>query len=170
MITNQLKRNIILGWLLYVFRSFLQVSFRFHCQLINFVWLSIDLSSFSWSQSRPQSNLKQFSKISFLLSSYSDKTRWSQGKAETSPFTFWWLYILNGHLPKTIATCFLQKGFLVLILHSTSFICLTWKRKETMEQQQHRAYEWTKSNKKNKTKATSYWNLQLVLLLDLSLK
>ena len=45
-LTNQLKRKIILGWLLYVLRSFLQVGFRFHYQLINLVWLSTDLSSF----------------------------------------------------------------------------------------------------------------------------
>ena len=35
MITNQLKENIILGWLLYVIRSFLLVGFRFQYQLIS---------------------------------------------------------------------------------------------------------------------------------------
>ena len=34
-ISNQLKENIILGWLLYVVKSFFQVSFRFQYQLIN---------------------------------------------------------------------------------------------------------------------------------------
>ena len=34
MITNQLKKNIIQVWLLYVIRSFLRVSFRFQYQLI----------------------------------------------------------------------------------------------------------------------------------------
>ena len=46
MITNQLKENVIQGWL---FRSFLQVSFRFQYQFINLVLLSFDLSSFRWS-------------------------------------------------------------------------------------------------------------------------
>ena len=74
-LTNQLKRKIILGWLLYVLRSFLQVGFRFHYQLINLVWLST------------------LTCLHLLLS------------------TFWWLYILNVQLPKTIATWFLKKKF-----------------------------------------------------------
>ena len=41
MITNQLKENIIQGWLVYVIRSFLQVGFRFHYQPINLVWLPL---------------------------------------------------------------------------------------------------------------------------------
>ena len=49
MITNQLKENIIQGWLLYVIRSFFQADFRFQSQLINLVWLSFDFFSFSWS-------------------------------------------------------------------------------------------------------------------------
>ena len=48
-ITNQLKENIIQGWLLYVIRPFLQVDFHFQCQLINLIWLSFDFLSFSWS-------------------------------------------------------------------------------------------------------------------------
>ena len=84
MITKQLKGNIILGWLLYFIKSFFQVGFRFQHQLIiNLVWFSIDFSSFSWSQSRPQSNFKKL-KISFSLSSYSGKTCWSQGWTEAS--------------------------------------------------------------------------------------
>ena len=47
MISNQLKENITQGYLLYVIRSFLQVGFRFQYQLMNFVWLSIYLFSFS---------------------------------------------------------------------------------------------------------------------------
>ena len=50
---QSVKENIIQGWLLYVIRSLLQVGFRFQYQLINLVWLSIDLFSFSWSQSCP---------------------------------------------------------------------------------------------------------------------
>ena len=49
MITNQLKENIIQGWLLYVIESFLEVGFRFQYQLINLAWLSFDFFSFSWS-------------------------------------------------------------------------------------------------------------------------
>ena len=46
-ITNQLKENIIQGWLLYIIRFFLQVSFRFLYQLINLVWLSFGYFSFT---------------------------------------------------------------------------------------------------------------------------
>ena len=98
-IRNQLKGNIILGWLLYIIRSFLQVRSRFECQLINPVWLSIDFLSFNWSQSCPQSKFKKL-KISFLLYPYSETTlidhfrRWSQGWAEASLTAFSWLYIL----------------------------------------------------------------------------
>ena len=49
MITNELKDNIIQGWLLYVIRSFLQVDFHIHYQLINLVWFSCDFFSFSRS-------------------------------------------------------------------------------------------------------------------------
>ena len=49
LITNQLKENIIPGWLLYIINSFLQVGFRSQYQLINLVWLSFDFFSFSWS-------------------------------------------------------------------------------------------------------------------------
>ena len=46
---NQLKEKIIQGWLLYIIRSFLEVGFRFHSQLINLAWLSFDFFSFSGS-------------------------------------------------------------------------------------------------------------------------
>ena len=92
-IRNQLKGNIILRWLLYIIRSFLQVRSRFLYQLINLVCLSIDFFSFNWSQSRPQSNFKEL-KISFLPSPYSEKTRWGQGWAEASLTAFSWLCIL----------------------------------------------------------------------------
>ena len=49
LITNQLKENIIQGWLLYVMRSFFQEGFCFQYQLINLVWLSFDFFSLSWS-------------------------------------------------------------------------------------------------------------------------
>ena len=80
MITDQLKGNIILGWLLYVIRSFFLVSFCFQYRLINFVWLSIQLFSFSWSQSHLQNNFKKY-KSSFSSSSYSEKMHWGQAEA-----------------------------------------------------------------------------------------
>ena len=49
MIANPWKENIIQGWLLYVIRLFLQVSFRFQYQLINVVRLSFDFFSFGWN-------------------------------------------------------------------------------------------------------------------------
>ena len=93
MIINQLNENIIQGWLLYVVRFFLQVGIRFQYQLIDLVWLSIDFFSFSWSQPRPQSNLKKL-KISFSSSSYCEKMCCSQGWAEALLSAFSWLYIL----------------------------------------------------------------------------
>ena len=72
---HQLKWNIILGWLLYVIRSFLQVGFPFQYQLINILWLSIAFISFSWIKSCPQSNFKKL-KTSFLSFLYSEKMRW----------------------------------------------------------------------------------------------
>ena len=49
-------------------------------------------------------------------------------------------------LSKNITKCFLKKSFFVLILQSTCLFCITWKRKQTMEHQPHRACEWMKSN------------------------
>ena len=90
MITNQSQGSIILGLLLYFIRSFLQVGFRFQYQLmINLVWLSIDFSSFSWSQYRPQGNFKKL-KISFRLLFIA--RRRAGVKVKMKPFL--WLYIL----------------------------------------------------------------------------
>ena len=48
--------------------------------------------------------------------------------------------------------------FLLLMLQSTYFICTSWKRKGTMEQQSHRTCEWIKSKQKqNKNKVTPNW-------------
>ena len=58
---------------------------------------------------------------------------------------------------------------LVLILQSTCFICTTWKRKQTMEQQPHRACERTKSKQKQ-NQVTSHSNWPRVLLFDLAHK
>ena len=83
--------NIILGWLLYVIRYFLQVGFRFQYQLISFVWLSIDFFSLSSGQSRPQSNFKEL-KTSFSLSSYTGKMHCGRRWTEASLSTFPWLF------------------------------------------------------------------------------
>ena len=117
----------------------------------NPVWLFADFFSFSWSQYRPQSNFKK-SEISFSPSCHSEKMLWGQSLAESSLSTFSWLYILVFAVVQKYHKMFSEtKFFLVLILESTCFICITWKRKQTMEQQPHRACEWTKSNQ-NKTK------------------
>ena len=51
-ITNQLKVNIIKGWLLYVIKSFIQVGFRFHSLILSGFPLTsfyqASLSAFSW--------------------------------------------------------------------------------------------------------------------------
>ena len=137
MITNQLEGNIILGWLLYVINSFLQVGFHFQYRLINLVWLSIDFFSFSWSQSHPQNNFKKL-KTYFSPCSYSEKMRSSQDWAEASLCTFSWHYIFVCAVVQKYREMFsLKKFFLVLILQSTCFICITSKRKQTTEQQPH---------------------------------
>ena len=97
MITNQLKYNIIQVWLLYVIKSFLQVDFRIHYQLINLVWLFSLFFSFNLSLT----------------------------------ICFWWiLYSCVCSCPKLSRNVFYLQlfTFLVLILRSTCFVCITWKR------------------------------------------
>ena len=97
MITNQLKDNIIQVWLLYVIKSFLQVDFRIHYQLINLVWLSFLFFSFNLSIT----------------------------------ICFWWiLYSCVCSCPKLSRNVFYLQlfTFLVLILRSTCFVCITRKR------------------------------------------
>ena len=151
MIANQLKENIIHGWLLSVTRSILKTGFCFQYQLINLVWLSFDFFSFRWSQYRPQSS---FLKIKTLFSpfSYIEKMRWSQVWAEASLSAFWWLYIFVCAV-KISRNVFSEKIFLMLILQSACFVCITWKGKQTMEQQPHRSCKWTESNKSKKIKS-----------------
>ena len=93
MITNQLKENIIQGWLLYIIRFFLQFGFCSQYQLINLVWLSIEFFPFSWSQTRSQSCFEKL-KNSFSPSSYNEKMCWGQDRAKASLSAFSWLYIL----------------------------------------------------------------------------
>ena len=142
-ITCQLKENLIQGWLWYVIRSSLRVGFCFQYQLINLAWLSTDFFPFSWIQPRPQSYFKKV-KTSFLPSSYSEKVCWGQGWAESWLSAFSWLHILVC----AVVQKYYEITFLVRILQSTWFICTSWKRKQTMKQQPHRACEWTKSKQK----------------------
>ena len=105
MITNQLRENIILGWLLHVIRSFLQVGFHFQYQLINPVWLSIDFFSYSCSQSCPQSNFKKL-KTYFSPSSYSEKMRWVKVELKPHFLLFHSFTFLRVQLSKNITKCF----------------------------------------------------------------
>ena len=107
---NQLKENIIQGWLLYVIRSFLQVDFRFQYQLINLVWLSFDFFSFSWTSSH-YLLFRGFTLLCVQLSNI------------IYNYSYFWYSFSN----------------------KSVFTCTTWKRKQTMEQQPHRACERTKS-------------------------
>ena len=128
-------------------RSFLQVGFRFQYQFINLAWRSIDFFPFSWSHSRPQRNFEKF-KIYFLPSSYSEKMHWGQGWSEASLSTFSWLYILVCATVQKYREMFSQKKFFRAHFAINMFHCITWKRKQTMEQQPPSECEWTKSNKK----------------------
>ena len=58
---------------------------------------------------------------------------------------------------------------LVVILQSTCLIYKTWKRKQIMEQQLQRTFEWTKSKQKQ-NKVTSNSSSPRVLLFDLAHK
>ena len=127
MITGQSKEKHNPRMTYMFIRSFPQVSFRFQYQIIDLVWLSIDFFSFSWSQSHPQSNLKK-SKTSFLPSSYSEKMCCGQDWAEASLSTFSWLYILVRAAVQKYHELFFLSNFLVIILPSTCFICITWKQ------------------------------------------
>ena len=133
MITNQLKENTILGWLLYVIRPFLQVGFRFQYQFnINLVWLSINFSSFSWSQSRPQSNFKNQEYIfRFPLTA----KRRAGVKVELKPhyllfrgFTFF-CFVQLSKKPQNVF--FTKKLFFSTPFAINLFFCI--KRKQTME-------------------------------------
>ena len=97
---------------------------------------------------------------------------WGQSWAEGSPSTFSWLYILVCAVVQKYHEMFSQKKiFLVPILQSTCFICITWKRKQIIDQQPHCACgERTKSNKNKINKTTSYSKRPCVLLFALAHK
>ena len=62
---------------------------------------------------------------------------------------------------------FIYNYFLVLILQSTCFICTSWKRKQTTEQQPHHVSEQTKSKQKQ-NEVMSHSNWPRVVLFDLA--
>ena len=72
MITNQLKESIIQGWLLYIIRTFLQVSFRFQYQSIILVWLSFDFFSFSWSVTIISSSSWSYTLVCAVVQKYQE--------------------------------------------------------------------------------------------------
>ena len=125
---------------------YLQVGFCFQYHLTNLVWVSIDFFSFSWSQTHPQRCFKNL-KTSFWPSPYNKKMCWGQDELKLHYLLFRVFIFLCLQLSK-----------------NTFFICTSWKRKQTMEQQSHRACEWTKSKQK---KVTSHLNLLRAVLFDL---
>ena len=83
--------------------------------------------------------------------------------------SLWWLHTLVCALVQKYRECLLST-FSVLILQLNCFTCTTWKRKQTMEQQPHRACEWTKSKQKqNQIKSHSNWP-RVLLLFNLAHK
>ena len=107
-IPNQIKGNMILGWR-YVIRSFLQVGFLFQYLLSNLVWLFTDFFSFSWSESRPQSNfygIKISSRLPFIVK------RRAGVKLELKPIYFFVaLHPCVRSCPKISRNAFLKKVF-----------------------------------------------------------
>ena len=87
-------------------------------------------------------------------------------------FLFGWSLIIWFYVALYFCVCSCPKIsrnvfylFLVLILQSTCFICTTWKRKQTLEQQLHDACDRTKSKQQNQVTLHSNW--PRVLLFDL---
>ena len=74
MITDQLRENIIQGWLFYVIRSFFQVGFHFQYQLINLVFLYFtsvnsaesSLSAYSWLYTIVCAVVQKYHEMSFI--------------------------------------------------------------------------------------------------------
>ena len=128
-VTNQLKENIIQGWLLHVIRYFLQVGFRFNYQRINLVWLFFDFSLFSLT-------------ICFSVASYS-----CVGSCPKILPNVFYLYLFT-FLVLILQSTFSHFNIFSIHLQSTCFICSIWKSKQTMEQQPHRPCERMKSKQK----------------------
>ena len=111
-VTNQLKENIIQGWLLYVIRYFLQVGFRFSYQRINLVWLFFDFSLFSWSLT-----------ICFSVASCT-----CVGSCPKMLPNVFYLYLFTFLVP-ILQSTFSHFNIFSIHLQSTCFICLIWKSK-----------------------------------------
>ena len=113
--------------LLCVIRSFLQVGFPFHCQLINLAWLPFYFYSFSWSLT-----------TCFFVALYS----WVCSCPKISGNVFYlWLYTF-------LVFIFQSTCFIYFILF---YFILSWKRKQTMEH--NRIVHVNERNQnKNKTK------------------
>ena len=88
--------------------------------------------------------------------------------AEASLSTFSWLYTLMWSVvQKDHEISFIYSHFkYILILQSICFICATWKRKQTMEQQPGRACDRTMSKEK-RNQVTSHYNWPRVPWFDL---
>ena len=124
MIASRLKGNIILGWLIcyQVFPSG-QVVFRFYYHLINLFEANV--------VPRAILQIKTFLPSSYRKRRVGFKVSWS-----LTIYFFVALHSCVCSCPKISRNGFLKKKFpLVLILQSTCFVCITWKRKQTMEQQ-----------------------------------
>ena len=85
----------------------------------------------------------------------------SGGKSKSAGFR-WQQYPQNEHY------CYIIRIFSTPFAIAC-FISTTWKRKQTMEQQQHGACERTKT-KQRQSQVTSYWNWARVLFPDLAHK
>ena len=124
MIARRLKANIILGWLIcyQVFPSD-QVAFRFFYHLINPFEANV--------VPRAILQIKSFLPSSYRKRRVGFKVSWS-----LTIYFFVALHSCVCSCPKISRNGLLKKKFLlVLILQSTCFVCITWKRKQTMEQQ-----------------------------------
>ena len=121
MITNQLKGNIILGWL-----SGLSFRSAFVSSINSLILSGVPLISFHFPEVSlvPRGILKNSKSIFCLPLTAKICTG---VKVDLKPhyllfrdFTFSCV-----QLPKNIAKCFLKKSFLELILESICFICIT---------------------------------------------
>ena len=98
----------------------------------------------------PRAILKNFKNLFFAFLLQRKDVQGSRLSWSLTIYFFVALYSCLCSCPKIAENAFFEKVFLVLILQSTCFIYIAWKRKQTMEQEPHRACEWTKSNKQTK--------------------
>ena len=148
------------------------LSFRsaFFFSIYSVILSGFSLTSFHLAEANLVPEQFLWNKNLFSPSFYSEKTCWSQTWAETY-LLFRGFTSLCAQLSKNITKCFLKKSFLKLILKSTYFICITWKRKQTIWNNSRTVdvNEWNQTKTK-KTKVTSYSNWPRVLLIDFANK